>query len=149
PIWGNKDALISVWAIEHPDSARAVQQKAANLYDKGQYEAAGNTLLDAYTNGVTAADCPVQVLPLACIHDDRALARRARPFVAQALSSGGYTRAMPITIRKIRFQVQRAACGDLVSEEKWLSMTDRILDNPNYSTGEAAAYIHTERSYFF
>ncbi|MGP1664313.1 MAG: hypothetical protein ACTS5I_00055, partial [Rhodanobacter sp.] len=79
PIWGNKSALATVWAIEHPQSARAVQQQAANYYEHGNEQQAANTLLDGYDRGVRGADFPAQVLLLACINNDTALAGRVAP----------------------------------------------------------------------
>src|SRR5690606_650750 len=65
PIWGNRSALVAVWAIDRPDSPRAVQQQAADYYLRGQADQAANTLLDAYARGVRGADFPSQVLLLA------------------------------------------------------------------------------------
>src|SRR5690606_28809210 len=47
PIWGNRRALVAIWAIEHPNSPRAVQQKAADLFEIGHPKSAAQTLLDA------------------------------------------------------------------------------------------------------
>lgn len=149
PVWGNKRALVTVWAIEHPRSPRAIQQKAGDLYENGHRLDAASVLLGAYERGVRGSDFPIQVLFLACLEKDADLATRARRLIPDALSSGEYARALPITLGKLRTRVQDRDCPNQVSESDWLGMSERLLENPKYSQGEAAAYIHIERSYYY
>lgn len=149
PIWGSKSALVSVWAIEHPNSPRAIQQKAAELFDRGQHEEAADTLLGAYQRGVQGSDFPAQVFLLACLNNDRAMAEHARRLLRDSLTSGDFTYALPLTLRKLRFQAQAGRCPDLMTPEDWLDMSSTLLDSPSYSRGEPAAFLYTERAYFY
>lgn len=149
PIWGNHDALAQVWAIEHPKSPRAVQEKSAFYYRHGQWRKAADTLLDGYARGVRGSDFPAQVLLLACLQHDAGLAMRARRPLLGALRSGAYSNALPITLTKMRRAVQRNTCPELLTEDDWLKLTDELLGNPKYSRGGPAAYLHVERAYLF
>lgn len=149
PIWGNQDALVSVWAIEHPGSARAMQEKAAYLHRQGRNNDAATTLLDAYSRGVRGSDFPVQVLLLACMTRDQDMAGDARASLIEALRNSEYNRATPLTLRKLRIQVQRDACPAVATEDDWLSLTGLLLENPNFASGEAAGYLRIERAYLF
>jgi hypothetical protein len=149
PIWGNQDALVTVWALEHPQSPRAVQEKAAYYYRHGQEPRAAETLLDGYARGVQGSDFPAQVLLLACNTHDADMAKRAEAFLPMSMDDGEYNNALPITLRKLRFKVQRGACPQQLTEEGWLALTARLLDNPKYARGSPAAYLHTERAYLF
>src|SRR5690606_37395831 len=149
PIWGNRDALVLVWASEHPDSPRAVQEKAAYHYRRGENRVAAATLLDGYARGVRGSDFPSQVLLLACQTTDEPLAERALAVVPESLASAVPSNATPVTLRKLRLEVQRQACPEIVDEERWLELTETLLGNPKYARGTAASYIHVERSYLF
>ena len=149
PIWGNKTALVTVWAIEHPDSARAVQQQAAEYYWLGEHQHAAATLINAYERGVRGADFPLQVLLLACLKNDPALSDRVEGMVAQSIGDAEYNRALLATISKLRVQVQGKRCPDLVNETRWLRLTSNLLANPNYARGSSAAYVHVERASFY
>src|SRR5690606_995539 len=74
PIWGSKRALVSVWAIEHPNSPRAIQEQAADYYGRGLEGQAADLLLEAYERGIRGADFPAQVLLLACLSQDSQMA---------------------------------------------------------------------------
>ncbi len=149
PIWGNRDALVSVWAIEHPGSPRATQEKAAYFHRHGRQADAAATLLDAYARGVRGSDFPVQVLLLACMTRDHDMARDARASLLDALRSSEYNRATPVTLRKLRLQVQQDKCPTVATEDDWLSLTALLLQNPNFASGEAASYLRIERAYLY
>jgi len=149
PIWGNRDALVLVWASEHPDSPRAVQEKAAYHYRRGENQVAAATLLDGYARGVRGSDFPSQVLLLACQTKDEPLAERALAVVPESLASAVPSNATPVTLRKLRLEVQRQACPGILDEAGWLELTETLLANPRYARGTAASYMHVERSYLF
>lgn len=149
PIWGNRDALVSVWAIEHPDSPRAVQEKAAYYYRVGNNSAAAATLLDGYKRGVRGSDFPVQVLLLACQTHDPLLAKNAEPFIRTSLATDVYSKATAVTLRKFRRAVQGDECPDILTDDGWLALTDLVLSNSMYANGSAASYIRVERSYLY
>lgn len=148
-IWGNRDALVQVWALEHPQSPRAIQEEAAYFYRHGQWQRAADTLLDSYARGVDGSDFPAQVLLLACLQHDADLARRARAQLLGALKHGEYNNALPATLGKMRRTVQGDTCPDLITSDDWLSLTDELLGNPKYARGTPAAYLHVERAYLF
>lgn len=149
PIWGNRDALVTVWAIEHPQSPRAVQEKSAYYYRKGQNAEAAATLLDGYARGVRGSDFPVQVLLLACATHDKALANRTRPLLPTSLGDGEFNRATAVTLSKFRRQVQANICPEVLTEDGWLWLTATLLENPKYSAGTVAAYLYIERAYLY
>jgi hypothetical protein len=149
PIWGDRDALVTIWAIEHPQSARAVQEHASYYYRHSQYQEAAEVLLDGYSRGVRGSDFPAQVLLLACTRREADMAERANRLLRESLRSGEYNNALPITMRKLRLKVQSGSCPLLLTEDGWLQLTDRLLENPNYSTGTPSSYLHVERAYLF
>src|SRR5690606_38303654 len=124
-------------------------EKAAYLYRHGRYDDAETALLNAYARGVRGSDFPVQVLLLACTNRDDRMAREARVSLLHALRSSEYTRATPITLRKLRMQVQEGKCPAVATEDDWLSLTESLLQNPNFASGEPAAYLRIERAYLY
>lgn len=149
PIWGNKSALVAVWATERPGSPRAIQNLAAVQYERGHERQAADTLLKAYGRGVRGVDFPAQVLLLACLNDDIEMAQQAEPLIPETLASGEYARALAVTMRKMRAEVEANSCPGIIPAERWLEMTKALLSNPSYSKGKPAAYLHTERAYYF
>lgn len=149
PIWGDARKLTAVWAIEHPQSARAMQQRADYLDRHRSATLAAETLLGAYRRGVRGTDFPIQALNIACAHEDADLAERAWPLVREALRSGGYDNAVLETIGKLRRRTQGKACSRILTEDDWLALTDTLLANPEYGSGRAKKYLHVERSYLF
>ncbi|MDQ2701611.1 MAG: hypothetical protein M3Y70_02105 [Pseudomonadota bacterium] len=149
PIWGDTRKLTAVWAIEHPMSARAVQQRAEYLAQHRSIALAAETMLDAYMRGVRGSDFPVQVLNMACVNQDEELARTTRAFVQNSLESGKYDQALLATIRKLRLKAQRGTCPSILTSDEWLAMTTRLLANPQYAKRAARKYLHVERSYLF
>lgn len=149
PIWGDARKLTAVWAIEHPKSARAVQQRADYLDRNHSSKLAAQTLLEAYRRGVRGTDFPVQALNIACVHRNVSLADNARPLVQKSLESGGYNNALLETIGKLRRHVQEGACPSILTEETWFALTDTLLENEKYASGQGSKYLHIERSYLF
>jgi hypothetical protein len=149
PIWGDARKLTALWAIEHPQSARAIQQRADFLYRHRSATLAAGTLLAAYERGVRGADFPLQALSIACIHENEMLAKRAWPLTQDSLESELYNSALLKTIGKVRRQTQRGVCPDILTEDDWLAITDALLTNPQYSSGRGEKYLHIERSYLF
>jgi len=149
PIWGNQDALVAVWAIEHPRSPRAIQQKAAYEYRRGDNAAAAHTLMGAYARGVRGSDFPLQVLLLGCSTHDLAMAREARAQLYESLARSEYNRATLVTARKLRTAVQDNICPGIVGERDWLAFTDTLLKNPSFASGDSGAYLHVERAYLY
>src|SRR5690606_27712877 len=81
--------------------------------------------------------------------DDVEMARQADLLIPETLASGQYARALAVTMRKMRAQVQADTCPDIISSERWLDMTKALLSNPGYSRGKPASYLHTERAYYY
>src|SRR5690606_12915914 len=77
------------------------------------------------------------------------MAEKVGQYLDASLETGEYNRATPITLRKLRVQVQRRKCPSIVSSDDWLNLTKKVLSNPRYSHGDTAAYIHIERAYLF
>lgn len=146
-VWGSPGKLATVWAIEHPDSARAAQQHALYLIEAGKTRLAANNLLSAYARGLRGSDFPLQALLVACWVGDKEIAAEASTLVAQALRAGEYNNGTLETLRKLRRAAQVETCEEIVTAEEWLEMTNVLLRNPQYASGSASAYIHIERSY--
>lgn len=148
PIWGDARKLTAVWAIEHPQSARATQQRAEFLSHRYP-ELAAETMLDAYRRGVRGADFPVQALNIACAVGNTGLARRTWPLVTDSLKDGAFDRALLATMGKLRRAAQRGTCPDILTADVWLEMTQTLLVNPNYEKPGARKYLYVERAYLF
>lgn len=146
-VWGNAGQLATIWALEHPQSPRAIQQEALYLIDSRKPELAANRLLSAYSRGVRGSDFPLQALLVACKARQRILGDAASPLVAQSLRHGEYNNSILEALRNLRRAIQAETCPDIVGANDWLTMTDSVLRNPVYANGSARAYIHTERSY--
>jgi hypothetical protein len=149
PIWGDIRKLTAVWAIEHPDSARAVAQRAQYLNSLGLQRDAADLLLAAYQRGVRGGSFPLQALNIACISNDETLAATARPILDQELRSGRYNRALLGTLPRLRSLVQATHCPRILTEEGWIGVTAALLGNPQYDDPGARNYIHVERAYLF
>lgn len=147
PIWGSAGKLATVWALEHPNSPRAIQQQALYLISSNKPQIAAQTLLSAYSRGVRGSDFPVQALLIACAAQDARMAAVASPLVGPSLQTGDYNNATLESLRKLRRAAQSGACQKIVTPESWITMTDAVLRNPSYAIGDALAYIHVERSY--
>lgn len=147
PIWGSPGKLATVWALEHPGSARATQQHALYLLDSGNPQGAAQMLLSAYSQGIRGSDFPLQALLIACTIRDGRTAQKASLMADAALASGEYNNATLESIRKLRRAAQDGTCPEIVAAEGWVEMADIALRNPAYAKGAAAAYIHIERSY--
>jgi len=149
PIWGDERKFTAVWAIEHPHSARAVQQRADYLYRHRSGAMAANTLLDAYRRGVSGTDFPMQALNIACVQNDLGLAADSWPLVKVSLAHGRHDNALLLTIGRMRRQSQDKMCPQILTEDEWLALTEALLANPQYARGEDSKYLHVERSYLF
>lgn len=147
PVWGSAGQLATIWALEHPESPRAIQQEALYLIDSGRPEVAAKTLLSAYSRGVRGSDFPLQALLVACRTRNGNLAATASPLVDLSLQSGEYNNSILESLRKLRRAIQAQACPDIVTADDWLAMTGSVLGNPLYANGRAQGYIHVERSY--
>jgi hypothetical protein len=149
PIWGDERKLAAVWAIEHPQSARAVQQRADYLYRHRSGAMAADTLLNAYRRGVRGTDFPVQALNIACVKNDLELAADAWPLVKASLAHGRHDSALLSTIGRMRRHSQGKVCPQILTEDGWLALTETLLANPEYAWGKDSKYLYVERSYLF
>lgn len=149
PIWGDAGKLSAIWSIEHPMSARGVQQRATYLLEARSGEQAADVLLDGYERGIRGEDFPLQALNVACTIRSSAIAERAWPSAISALRSGGHNTALLETIGKLRLNTQRGACPQVISADQWLELTTTLLANPNYGQGSSQNFIHVERAYYF
>lgn len=147
PVWGNAGRLATVWALEHPDSPRAIQQRALYLIDSGRPEIAAEALLAAYSRGVRGSDFPLQAMLVACRTRNAGIAATTAPLLDRSLRSGAYNNSVLESLRKLRRAVQADACPAIVDTNRWLAMTDSVLENPLYANGSTLAYLHVERSY--
>src|SRR5690606_27567188 len=149
PIWGDVRKLTAVWAIEHPMSSRAVQQRAEYLSQHGSVALAAETMLEAYSRGVRGSDFPMQVLNLACVSRDSTLAERVKPLAAESLLTGEYNQAVLATSRRLRVHAQRGTCPSILTENQWLAMADQMMATAEYARRSARKYLHVERAYLF
>lgn len=149
PIWGDARKLTAVWAVEHPSSARAMQQRANYVARHISPRQAAEMLLDAYRTGVRGHDFPLQALSIACATLDPALAQRARPLVHAALQRAKYDNAMVEVMSQLGKRSQHDACPAILDQDDWLQLTDRLLENPSYAAGKGSRYLHVERSNLF
>lgn len=147
PIWGNAGQLATVWALEHPNSPRAIQQHALYLIDAGRPQDAAQGLLNAYSRGIRGSDYPLQATLVACRINDPALAAAASPLVIRSLKTGEYNNSILESLRKLRRAVQADACPRILTADEWMNMTAEVLRNPLYANSGAQAYLRIERSY--
>ncbi len=147
PIWGNAGKLATVWALEHPNSPRAIQQHALYLIDSGHPKDAAQGLLNAYSRGIRGSDYPLQATLVACRINDPTLAAAASPLVIRSLQAGEYNNSILESLRKLRRAVQADACPRILTADEWMTMTEKVLRNPLYANGGAQAYLRVERSY--
>lgn len=149
PLWGDRNLLTATWAIEHPNSPRAIQQYADSLYRSGRYAEAAATLLDAYDRGLRGSDMPAQAFLIACGRNSEATAGRARPLLPASLATGEYNNSLLETMKTLRVAATKRVCPEILSEDDWLSMSSRLLANPKFSDPNAQAFIHVERAYLY
>lgn len=149
PIWGDSGKLTAVWAIEHPDSPRAVAQRAHYFASQRLNRQAADTLLEAYGRGVRGDSFPVQALNIACISRDTELAKEAWPLALIEVETGRFNRALLESLPKLRRQTQNEQCPEVATSDDWLMLTDKLLSNPGYARPGARNYIHVERAYLF
>lgn len=147
PVWGNAGRLATVWALENPDSPRAIQQQALYLIDSGEPQAAASSMLSAYARGIRGSDFPLQALLVACRTRDLRIAAEASPLVERSLRTAEYNNGVLESMRKLRLAVQADACPNIVISDDWLELTEEVLANPHYANGTTLAYVHIERSY--
>jgi hypothetical protein len=148
-IWGDARKLTAVWAVEHPESARAMQQRANYVARHMSSPEAAEILLDAYRRGVRGDDFPLQALSIACARQDTALADRAWPLVKAALENATYDNAVVDVMGRLRSRSQRATCPDILDEGDWLLLSDYLLSNPRYAAGKGGRHLHVQRSYVY
>lgn len=146
-VWGSRATLANVWAIEHPASARAIQQQADYLASSGHPVEATNLLMHAYRRGVRGSAFPLQAYALACTTGNANFGR----FDALLLNAASdpYEPATLATVSSLRLDAESRTCPDLLDESAWLDITSRLLNNPHYGGGDTQAYLHVERSYLF
>lgn len=147
-VWGDAAALATVWAIEHPGSARAVQQHADHVARHGDPREAAGLLLDAYARGVRGGAFPLQALAIACGTGDARVARSASPYL-RGLREDAYGADTLSTVSALRREVQHGRCPTVLDDAGWLAVTDALLDNPRFVAANAGAYLHVERAYLF
>lgn len=146
-VWGSQAALATVWVAEHPASARAIQQQADYLASSGHPADAAALLMDAYGRGVRGSSFPLQALALACTRKDVAIGKTDA--LLRNAATDPYEPAALATMSSLRTDAENGTCSDLLDEDGWLHLTERLLGNPHYAAGEAQAYLHVERSYLF
>lgn len=149
PIWGSTRKLTAVWAVEHPDSARAMAHRAQYLNNRVSSQLAADTLLDAYRRGVRGGSFPVQALNIACASKNTVLVEQAWPLAIEQLKSGHYNRALLETMGKLRHQTQHESCPNILTGDDWLTLTTMLLNNPKYAASDAQNYIHVQRASLF
>ena len=64
--WGDKQRLLTVWALEHPDSPRAQRNLAVVQAEAGHVDAALDTLDAAYARFPTDLSFPLMSIEMAC-----------------------------------------------------------------------------------
>jgi hypothetical protein len=67
--WSSLRRIIPIWAVEHPDSARAQRTYAQTLAIEGLHESALNVLDDAYQRFPNDLSIPVMSLDISCAFD--------------------------------------------------------------------------------
>src|SRR5690606_19289064 len=149
PIWGDAGKLSAIWMIEHPMSARGVQQRAKFLLDTRAGEKAASLLIESYEKGVRGEDFPIQALNVACVIQNSEIGERALPLVVESLASGRHNTSLLESIGKLRLYTQRGACPSIIDAERWFSLTTLLLQNPHYFQGSSQNFIHVERAYYF
>lgn len=143
-IWGDREALATVWLHERPQSVRSVQMLASFYADTGQLDRARATL-DAGADRIQRPNSlGLQRVLLDCI--DHGITQGQWTHVLDAAARPGYDRSVPDLASSFVRQAIGQGCHGTLQRRDARDFVQSLLDNPAYADGDSQGFLHYELS---
>lgn len=146
--WGNAEILTTLWEKERPLSLRAAQEVAKYRYDIGLRQEAFDGILQAYDRGIQGADLPMAGLIAKCWNPEIVTNRNLYQETIRAIKSSSHSNSALTSLQLLRESAQSIKCSDIINENQWVIISEKMLENPNFQM-PSEAFIRVERAKLF
>lgn len=147
-VWGDVRLLSTIWAEERPSSVRAIQQKAIFFESIGMPDEAFKILYENHKTASNSADLILGSLTLACGKPVTLKNINLYQETLTELEKSKFSHGVTSTLSDLGNMVHNDSCPSLVSKQRWLAMSQALLDNPRYAKFGRGP-MHVTRANFF
>jgi tetratricopeptide (TPR) repeat protein len=141
--WGDELTHAEMWAIERPNSTRAVQQLASAHVKIGFFDAASRILQRGIKRLPEATELEFQHALLECISGDATDGTFDR--LTEIAQTAPWARIIPDVMSELRRRAASRQCGGALSPADYRDLTMALLANPHFQNRtESVGYLYNE-----
>ena len=141
--WGDELTHAEMWAIERPNSTRAIQQLASAHVKIGFFDAASRILQTGIERIPEATELEFQHALLECLSGDATDATFDR--LTEIAQTASWARIIPNVISALRQHAASQQCGGTLSPADYRDLTMALIANPDFGKRlESVGYLYNE-----